>query len=156
MKLTSRITILTILIAVFAVIAPVVLLLALGYRINFAERRLVATGTLFIKTEPRDANVYLNDLLSETRTPVTFRLLLPGEYTVRIEKPGYQPWSKRFTIFPKRLTVAHDREPGITLLRSDISPRQIDATPEILSLFGPETNDSGFMSNRPDVLGITR
>lgn len=132
MKLTRRITILTVLIVVFAIVAPVILVFALGYRIDFGQRRLVATGTLFVKTLPKDANIFLNGELSETKTPVTFRLLLPGEYEVKIEKPGYQTWAKRFTIFPKRLTVAHDREPGITLLRSDISPELADASSKFL------------------------
>lgn len=51
-------------------------------------KKAVTTGRLDVVTDPGDAEIYLNGKYSGN-TPRVFESLLPGEYTIRLEKQGY-------------------------------------------------------------------
>ncbi len=50
-------------------------------------------GTLQLASTPSAAKIYLDDKYVGD-TPQTFDKLAPGEYAVRLELPGYQPWTR--------------------------------------------------------------
>lgn len=110
----------------------IISLYASGYKFNLGwppklNRLLIKTGMLIIKTQPEGAKIYLsgqkqtdqaifswqkNDLV----TPVKIKNVLPGEYTLKLEYPGYLPWQKEIKIYSGQTTFLED----INLFRSDL------------------------------------
>ena len=96
----------------FLITAPAVVLYSSGYRIDWNPpqngKMIVQTGGLFLKTEPKQANIYLNEKLSK-KTDFFFgsaliENLLPKEYNIKISKDGYSSWEKKLTIKEKGVT----------------------------------------------------
>lgn len=111
MTLKARFTLIGVGLAVFLLITPFLVLFARGFKIDWEKRQIVKTGTIVVKTLPENASVYLNDELERKNTPYTGRFILPGTYDVRVEKEGYQSWTKRLSIIPQLVTWANlDRE----------------------------------------------
>jgi hypothetical protein len=72
-------------------------LFARGYRINLTQTPPIkSTGLLSATSRPKSASVYINDRLV-TATDDTINLP-PGQYSVKIIKDGYLPWSKLISI----------------------------------------------------------
>lgn len=55
-------------------------------------------GKLYCSTDPRNAEVYLNGKLTNSRTPVTFTDLLPGTYTVGFKAYGCRDDSEKVVV----------------------------------------------------------
>jgi hypothetical protein len=55
------------------------------------------TGAIDITSSPVDAAVYLDGVLKGT-TPLSIVNLVPGPYTIRIEKSGYEVWEENVTV----------------------------------------------------------
>lgn len=111
----SRFTILGIIFFLFLILSLVAISFALGYRFDFSSKRFIATGMLMIRTEPKDADIYLNGKKIKEQSPVTIRFLLPGEYNVKLEKAGYRPWGKNFSIIAQQVTLASINNEKIAL-----------------------------------------
>jgi hypothetical protein len=89
---------------------------ATGYRFNLTwplefKNILIKTGTLEIKTEPKEVKVFLEKstknifsnpakLKGQAVTPVKIRNLLPGKYKLTLKKSGYWSWEKKINIEP--------------------------------------------------------
>lgn len=91
------------------------ILYARGYRFDAGQRRFVPTGALYVRSQPVGASISIDGVrrgqtagwLGEAvAKPGLVANLLPGEYTVRVELPGYLPWIKRLAVFPRRVTEA--------------------------------------------------
>lgn len=104
----------------FLIITPLVSLYATGYKLGNGFN-IEKTGILIMDTEPKGAKIYLNDKVQTTflkkiiaqsgnfiTTPAKIKNLLPGEYNVRVELPGYWTWQKKLTIKPGESTFAED------------------------------------------------
>ena len=102
MTLKSRIGLIACGIVIFLVLAPVIILLARGFSYDFANGRIVKTGALSVKTDPRGAVVFLDNEPSKT-TPMVKRFLFPKEYQVEIQKQPYLPWKKRVNIHEQQV-----------------------------------------------------
>lgn len=100
MTLRSRVFLIIAGFVVFFLLGPAIVLFARGYTYDFARHRFLKTGTLVVKTDPRNAEIYLNNLRLGS-SPLTKRLLPPDEYLVEIKKPGYFPWQKRVNVHPQ-------------------------------------------------------
>ncbi len=92
----------------FVVSVPLVLLHTAGYRINLRTRRLEHTGLLLARSVPKDAAIFLDGVPQPERTPARLSLLLPREYILRVQKDGYQAWSKTVRVESNRTTFADD------------------------------------------------
>jgi hypothetical protein len=107
---------------VIFVIATVFLsLYASGYKFNFKRpidfnRILVRTGMIDIKTEPKDASIYLNGKIQPTpslelfkkehlKTPAKIRNVIPGEYNISLEKEGYWPYQEKIYVHSGQTTI---------------------------------------------------
>ena len=75
-------------------------LVAAGYQFDWSSRRLQKTGLLYLAGEPRTATVTINGERVADRLPLRLPTVFPGEYDVVIEKDGYIPWRKTFSIAP--------------------------------------------------------
>lgn len=79
---------------------PSLLLYSQGYRFDFEKRKIVQTGGLFIKTLPKQAEVYINGKFIK-KTDLIFgslfvQNLLPKKYEIEIKKEGFFSWKKKF------------------------------------------------------------
>jgi len=106
---------------IFFVLAGVVILYATGLKYNRSKNNFERTGVFFIKSYPKDADIYLNDAKQKKRTPTMINRLLPNYYTVRVAKDGYLDWKKNLQISPQNTTFIED----ISLFKIDRPSRQL-------------------------------
>jgi len=74
------------------------ILLSQGYKINWAARKIQETGTIYLKSNPKNVNILLNNKLISKKTPCKISELLPGRYDVEISLPNFQSWKKNFNV----------------------------------------------------------
>lgn len=129
-----RRSLLVIAIIVFAAASYVVILYARGYTYSFNEWDFVFTGALTLDANEQ-ADVIIDDEKVGTTSVLTHEFsrgrLLPGTYTVRLEREEFSEWSKSVIIqeglvtdFPHVIMLALDEE------RASRSRGQIDETLE--------------------------
>jgi hypothetical protein len=80
-------------------------------------------------------------------TPNKIKNLLPGEYQVRIEYPGYWPWEKKLEIKPGESTFAED----IILFRNEIP---LNLYPENFEAIFPALNSDLALVNNKEKIAI--
>src|SRR3989338_6428199 len=87
--------------AIFALLSYVVILYAQGYKYSFSEAEFFRTGSIYVKTN-EDAKVYLdNKFLNSTSffsNSYTISGLLPGQYTVNLQKKNFSSWQKKVAV----------------------------------------------------------
>ncbi len=118
MSKKSRYILLLICFAIFFSASPAVLLYVTGIKYDFKTRQFIKTGVLAIKIEPEDATLFLNKKKIKPGTE-SIKFLLPGEYEVKISKPGFAEWSNKYTIKPGEVTWVHPKNEKIYLFKSD-------------------------------------
>lgn len=84
--------------AFLLIATTLIVLYSRGYRFWFEKGKpdISGTGLLVTTSKPDGAQVFINNHLT-TATDSTINLN-PGEYTVRIFKDGYFPWTKHVTV----------------------------------------------------------
>lgn len=109
----AKVAVYSIVTAVFLVFLSALLMLANGYLpvLKNGKLSLQKTGMIIIAARPLDASIYINGKYKEK---TAFYLLqnklnnlLPGKYTVRIEKKGYRTWEKTFSVEPGLVSWAN-------------------------------------------------
>jgi len=117
----------------FFLIAPSVLLYAMGYRIDFTPPagriRIVRTGGFYFKVLPKEVQIIIDGKFKK-KTDFLFgslfiKNLLPKRYDVEIKKEGYLPWKKTLEIQEKMVTEAKNivlipENPEFTILGENI------------------------------------
>ena len=70
-----------------------------GYSISFVNGKtnIVKGGNLYIVTNPKGANIYLDGSL-KGKSPYTFSNIEPGDYDLEITKDGYNKWSDTINV----------------------------------------------------------
>jgi WD40 repeat protein len=92
------------LVTLFFVSAFSVLFFSFGYRFNFDRGIFIHTGSITIKSNPKDARILLDGkdvpsgLINIINQSYHITGLRPGEHFLRIEANGYRPWGKKVTI----------------------------------------------------------
>jgi len=79
---------------VFSASATATLLKAYGYKVNLQAKKIQKTAILYIQSDPKDVQIYVNDQLKSQKAPYKDEYLLPGVYSVEVKKDGYQTWQK--------------------------------------------------------------
>lgn len=75
---------------------------ASGYGINTKTGQIVQNGLLFVDSQPGGAKVLLNG--KDNNVTTSSRLVLAsGDYKLDIEKDGYRPWSRSFTLYEQSI-----------------------------------------------------
>ena len=79
------------------VLSTVLVLLMLGYRFNRYSGTFQQGGLVQFISQPSGASVTVGDiqLQNKTRSKIT---LNPGDYLVKMQRPGYQTWQKNVTV----------------------------------------------------------
>ncbi len=88
-------------VVIFVLLSYVVILYAQGYKYSFSEAKFFRTGSINIKAN-EDAKVYLDGkFLNSTSffgSSYTISRLLPGQYTVRLQKDNFSSWQKKVSV----------------------------------------------------------
>jgi len=117
-------------VAVFLILSYVIILYAQGYKYSFSDNKFYRTGAMYLKVNT-GADVYLNDkLLGNTsffNNSYRIEGLLPGNYTIRMQKNDYSTWQKSVIVdegfvseFSKILLLPRD-EKGLEELSKEIA-----------------------------------
>lgn len=96
----------------FLLVTPLVILYALGYRFDFAQRVVVTErGGVYVYTSLPGTNIYLDGELKETtgifRREYLSQSIRPGRYFVRAENEGYRSWEKYVQVHAGRVTSVY-------------------------------------------------
>jgi len=126
----SRRIIFYILLFLFIILAPSIIFYALGYNFDFDKKIFIATGGIYLKSYPSNAEIYINDKFNG-ETSKLIKRLLPKIYEIKITKEDYHPWQKKLTIEPRLVTKANN----VLLLLSNPKIFLLDKTDEINLLF---------------------
>ncbi len=145
----ARDYLLIIFIILFLVITVGTSLYASGYKFNLSwppkfNRLLQKTGMLAVATNPARAVIYLNDKPQADLslkpwkkdyllTPNKIKNILPGEYELRLEEPGYWPYKQKIQINSGETTFVED----VNLFRENL-PLLILAAPENNLIMSPD------------------
>src|SRR3990167_5472025 len=115
---------------IFALLSYVIILYAQGYKYSFSEAKFFRTGSIFVKAN-EDARVYLNNkFLNSTSffgSSYTISGLLPGQYTVRLERDNFSSWQKKITVEEglvsdySRILLLPKSEEGVIALKEEIT-----------------------------------
>lgn len=78
---------------------------SLGFKINLAARSIEQTGLISVDSPLGDFRglVFLNGKEVSDRIPYRSQPLFPGHYEVRIEREGYQTWSRALNVEANRV-----------------------------------------------------
>jgi len=116
----------------FLLLAPLILFYVRGITYDFASHKFVRTGILAIKTEPKDAEIYINGEL-ELKKSGSVRFLPTKEYEVTVRKDGYFDWSKRLPVTEGQVTWASPEPNKLYLFLKD--PRATDIASGVLDFY---------------------
>ena len=105
MKLKYRRIIYSLFIVAFFVITSLIIIYAAGYSYNFKNGRIEKTGILYVESQPKAADIFINGQFKD-QTPTRFARLLPDTYTVEVKKDGYHSWRKDVEV-KSNLTTFH-------------------------------------------------
>jgi len=89
---TKRLVINLLIVLVLVIGTAVAIQFAKGYRPNIQDRAIQGTGLLSLTSYPKDSRVIINDRLTTVTDDKLY--LTPGNYTIKIEKDGFHPWTK--------------------------------------------------------------
>lgn len=107
-------------IAVFFILAPLIIFYVRGISYNGSDNKILQTGILSARTEPKGVKIYLDDQLKDT-TPADIRFLKAGGYNLKLVKDGYFDWTKRIQIAAGKVTwLTLDTSKIFLFLRSPI------------------------------------
>ena len=120
MKRKTRLIILLICIVLFFVIAPYIVLYSLGYRVDFLNQKITATGGIYVKTQPVGAGVSIDGATKSTTgyfyNSVFVQNLMPGQHSVSITKNGYYDYQKSLSVQENEVTKLEQ----VILFKKDI------------------------------------
>ncbi len=106
MSKSLRLFLFLLFVAAFFISAPVVVLYTAGYRFDLTHGRIVHTAILNITSEPRSANVLIDDETSANdKTPAVIDTITPGEHRVTLETLDYLPWETLLTFESREARV---------------------------------------------------
>lgn len=95
-------------IAVFAVIAPLLIAYSLGYTFDLGTRSVEKIGGIFIKSKTPRLSIFLDGAFVKQTSYLSGDALLtdipPGTHRLRLEKAGFFPWSATISVQPALVT----------------------------------------------------
>lgn len=86
--------------ALFVISSAAAVFWTAGYRINLQTWRIQKTGLIYLKSDPKEVTVLINNRLVSFKTPFRWSRILPGVYELAITKDGFLPWRKTIRVEP--------------------------------------------------------
>ena len=132
MSKQARTILFYLLVFIFIIITPMVLFYSEGYRFDFETKKIIETGGFYIKTNPEEVNISINDKIKKTTSNFSRNVLIqdltPKTYNIKISKDGYFSWEKNLEITEKKVS-----EVDVTLFKDSYEKKLINEN--ILNLF---------------------
>jgi hypothetical protein len=119
MRLRNRLILVGVGVVIFLIATPLLILYARGFEYDFATHKIVKTGAIVVDTQPNKASVFVDDKLQKDTTPLSIRFVLPKDYNIRVEKSGYQNWTKRLSVKSQFVTWVNQNRDTITLFLTE-------------------------------------
>lgn len=95
-------------IAIFVLLAPVLIAYSIGYTFHSDTRSLEKTGGIFIKSKTPRLSIFLDGTFIKETSYLSGGALLteiiPGTHRLRLEKADYHPWSATIHVEPELVT----------------------------------------------------
>lgn len=144
----------------FVIIAPFSILYSQGYRIDLESNgiKITQTGGLFLRIQPKEAEIYLNSKLRK-KTDFLFASalienLIPKKYDVLVKKQGYHSWYKQLEIEEKKVTAIENillipENPEFEIVATNVN--DFYAIPNSKKLIVKEINDYGWALKLYDI-----
>lgn len=83
-------------VSIILIVSFIVIAYGRGYRFNFKQKTIGATGLISAISDPIGASIFIdNKKVGATNTTISVR---PGWYTISFIKEGYQPWEKHIRV----------------------------------------------------------
>ena len=128
---------------IFIIIGVGAVFYSLGYRIDLSNFKIQKTGAIYIKTQPRNVIIKINNKIYPDQSNILqggtlIQNLLPKTYKVEIDKDGYAPYYKNLKV--EQSVVAE-------IVHVLLIPNKINAVP-VISIRGNTFIDSADNSNK--------
>lgn len=92
----------------FIIGAPAIVLYTAGYRYNPVNGHIVRTGVLSVSSVPRGADIILSADATQRKTPYVFNRIMPGEYSVTLDREGYHSFVRNLLVTSGGTTYLSD------------------------------------------------
>ena len=130
------------LVAIFLVVAPLIVLHAKGYRFDFQRGVFVHSGTVSLKNNPQNVSIYVDGKIESSsinriNSSSNITGLIPKSYNLEVKANGYQDWSKKIDVHSGLATEFWN----ILLIRNEYTKKEYD-TQNIERLFISPKNKS--------------
>ncbi|MEI7480670.1 MAG: PEGA domain-containing protein, partial [bacterium] len=131
-------------IILFLIVTPLIIFYTQGYRFNFKNQHIQQTGILVISSNPKKADITLNDKYTEKNTPTRLENLMPGNYNIKLSKPGYYSWEKKLPIYENYTSFAEN----ILLWKQTTSSPLTNIASSGQIAISPNKQDAYFIDNK--------
>ena len=165
MKKKSRRKLFFFLVLVFAAISPLLIAYSIGYKINFSRGSFEKTGGIFVKSKTPRLSLFINGVFVKETSLLGGGAILtdlkPGVDLLRIEKAGYQPWSKTVLVekgvvtelrdvllFPQKIIQATSTKEEAALLEKLAAPPKPEKSKTLSSGTNIELSQKGELSKK--------
>lgn len=129
----TRLIILLVCMTGFFVIAPVLVLYSMGYRLDFEKMKITSTGGIYVKTFPTAEQIIIDSKIIEKpgifSNSIFVQSLLPNNHTILVEKNGYYNYFKTLPVQEKQVTKLEN----VLLIKKNISLKFSKMRPSPLS-----------------------
>ena len=150
---------------VFAAISPLLIAYSIGYKINFSRGSFEKTGGIFVKSKTPRLSLFINGVFVKETSLLGGGAILtdlkPGVDLLRIEKAGYQPWSKTVLVekgvvtelrdvllFPQKIIQATSTKEEAALLEKLAAPPKPEKSKTLSSGTNIELSQKGELSKK--------
>lgn len=140
---------------IFFIITPLVIFYSLGYRFNTQRGIFVFTGSLSIKSNPQNVDIYIDGILKNkklNRLNSSYHIggLKPGEHFIEVKAEGYSKWSKKITIASGTSTEFWN----VFLVRNEYAKTDYSSDSVGKFFFDPGKELIAYTKNDPEKLSV--
>ena len=126
----------------FLAASALLVLWASGYKYNFLAHKFQKTGIIYLTTDPKNVDIYLDGKLIKQKTPAKISYLLPGRYKIEIKKKNYHNWVQEVEVESNKVK----RFDNIILFYSQ--PKSFEISKNVQSFFlSPDKNKLIYQSD---------
>jgi len=116
----TRLIILSICAVLFLIITPYIVFYSLGYRVDFENKKIVATGGIYVRAMPNPVDVVIDSKITNSTglfsSAIFVQNLLPTLHTLAVKKEGYFDYQKNVQVKEKEVAKLEH----IILFKKDI------------------------------------
>lgn len=112
MKKITRLIILSGCVVLFFIFAPYIVLYSMGYRVDFTNIKILATGGIYVRSYPQADQIIIDSKIEGK--PGMFlnaffiQDLIPENHTVLVKKVGYFDYQKNISVTENKVTKIED------------------------------------------------